>query len=433
MTIVSLVKYYDHKGLENMANTDYSRFFNDPKFPYKVTACFGTKRIFCSGILLCQQSEVIERKIREDGGVLMLDEFLDVENSERVLVECLMFLHGAPLVFSSANIDVIFKFASWYKIKELTEKALQWLKDKHEEYEVLIDITEVVHWLKLSNCLDTEELDRLKQTVRTIICQSTNVIDSGIEVDSGIESLTGDDWVMMLKICPKQSKRCFKKWISLSSCNKTFVLENHVSFRFNSIFLDEKEFSGFINTLSGADVLSAENCTILQKLRNYIDYFNPGDKDFMKTIMLHEAAQMAAEEPGKYQETDPLHDDLPVSSEHLDWTLKVLESLPGPSNWQKEDGPGPSSSEQANMPDTIFVGNLPQFAEKGEITHLFASPIGQIRDVSLRRGRGRGRSNYAIVNYTDPRAARAVVTCYRQHPAQYTIGNRQLHVKLKMT
>ena len=119
-----------------MANTDYSRFFNDPTFPYKVTACFGTERIFCSGILLCQQSEVLERKIREDGGVLMLDEFLDVENSERVLVECLMFLHGAPLVFSSANIDVIFKFASWYKIKELTEEALQWLKDKYEEFNI---------------------------------------------------------------------------------------------------------------------------------------------------------------------------------------------------------------------------------------------------------------------------------------------------------
>ena len=98
---------------------DFTRFLDDPTFPYKVTVCIGEKRILCSGALLAQQSSVLEKKFREDDGVLMFEEMVDVDGKFNGLHKCLYFLHGADVHFTISDLAVCLKFASFYEIKDL--------------------------------------------------------------------------------------------------------------------------------------------------------------------------------------------------------------------------------------------------------------------------------------------------------------------------
>ena len=109
---------------------DFTRFIDDPTFPYKVTVCVGDRKVLCSGVLIAQQSSVLEKKFREDNGVLMFEEMLDVNNSAEGILNCINFLHGSDLQFKIETVAVVFKFASLYNIECLFKQALKWLKDQ---------------------------------------------------------------------------------------------------------------------------------------------------------------------------------------------------------------------------------------------------------------------------------------------------------------
>ena len=70
--------------------------------------------MLCSGALLAQQSTVIEKVIREDNGVLMFEELLDVPNGCQGIIECLNYLHGANFDFNVKTLPVIFKFSCFF-------------------------------------------------------------------------------------------------------------------------------------------------------------------------------------------------------------------------------------------------------------------------------------------------------------------------------
>ena len=86
---------------------DFTRFLRDPTFPHKVTVCIGEEQHNCSGAVLAQQSSVLERKFREDNGVLMFEEFLDVPDSYHALSRCIEYLHGADLEFDVETLAVV--------------------------------------------------------------------------------------------------------------------------------------------------------------------------------------------------------------------------------------------------------------------------------------------------------------------------------------
>ena len=90
----------------------FMRFLYIPTFPHQVELHIGDDKLNCSGALLAQQSSVLERKIREDNGVLMFEEFLDVPGSYHALSRCIEHLHGADLEFDVETLDVTLKFAS---------------------------------------------------------------------------------------------------------------------------------------------------------------------------------------------------------------------------------------------------------------------------------------------------------------------------------
>ena len=57
---------------------DIIRFIGDDTFPFKVTVCVGKERLVCSGIALAEHSHALEIKIREDEGMLMFEEMVEV-------------------------------------------------------------------------------------------------------------------------------------------------------------------------------------------------------------------------------------------------------------------------------------------------------------------------------------------------------------------
>ena len=148
-------------------NRDFSRFLNDPTFPYKVTVCIGDERILCSGALLAQQSSVLEKKFREDDGVLIFEEMVDVDNKNHGLHECIRFLHGSDVQFTPNDFSTILKFSSLYEITNLFIQASQWLRNHLDSSK---SVEDAIKFLKISNCFhNPEDTERIKSEILQFI------------------------------------------------------------------------------------------------------------------------------------------------------------------------------------------------------------------------------------------------------------------------
>ena len=106
---------------------DFSRFLEDETFPHRVEVHFGDKALVCSGMVLAQQSSIIEGLIREDFGVLMFEKMENIGDVDQK-VECIKFMYGTPLALTLRNIDTVIKFASLYGVIDLFNKSVQWIE-----------------------------------------------------------------------------------------------------------------------------------------------------------------------------------------------------------------------------------------------------------------------------------------------------------------
>ena len=111
---------------------DFLRFLDDPTFPHTVTLQVGGKQFSCSGMVLSQQSPVLEALFRAElamfpfgGSLLVLDK---VGGSNQDLIKCLEFLYGAPLELSLQNIETTVLFGSVYGVQDLFTRCRSWIK-----------------------------------------------------------------------------------------------------------------------------------------------------------------------------------------------------------------------------------------------------------------------------------------------------------------
>ncbi|XP_063690294.1 uncharacterized protein LOC134822950 [Bolinopsis microptera] len=281
---------------------DFTRFINDPTFPYKVTVCIGDERILCSGALLAQQSSVLEKKFREDDGVLMFEEIVDVENGKRALHECIRYLHGKDLSFTSENIAVVLKFASYYKVTVLFNNGLEWLKVSLNSSKSAKD---VVEFLKLSNFLDQSDSARLKSMISTFIGLNKQAV--GSEIGEFLElGVTGFDMALIMEQNPSCSGSILKKWCSIAIENQKFILDNHSLLSFKDIFPSADEFSVFVASISG-ESQSVDTMRALLDIQKL--YFTAqGAKDNKSTESI---SQKAFPQPGPSEPVRPV----PASSQ----------------------------------------------------------------------------------------------------------------------
>lgn len=242
---------------------DFTRFMGDDTFPFKVTAIIGNSQIPCSGVLISQQSEVMEQKIRDENGVLIFEEFAGIENCEETLKDCLFFLHGAALTFSVYTIANILKFASFYKIENLFFKGLSWITDCHQ-----IGVSETIYYFKIANCLHSEDSEKLKSAI--LNCISCGAEASEVLITTS-DAITGEDIAMILQRRPvQQFIEIFEQWLSLSPTNRKFPISNSTLFNFINIYPNLDDFSRFMSIIS-QDQLDANHVTkLLEIQKNYM-------------------------------------------------------------------------------------------------------------------------------------------------------------------
>ena len=226
---------------------DFTRFLDDPTFPYKVTVCVGDKRILCSGALLAQQSSVLEKKFREDDGVLMFEELLDetYSNTDGIM-ECINYLHGANMRFSIETLPTVMKFSCIYGVDGLFEKAITWFENRLNNRK---SVKNALNFLAVSNSLNSDHSVRLKSVICKFIRLNKDLFGT---LCAGLldNSVTGKDILLIMKEKPVKSDVILTKWTELSKANASFIAKHHISIDFNDVFPNKEQLLSFIAILS---------------------------------------------------------------------------------------------------------------------------------------------------------------------------------------
>ena len=241
---------------------DFTRFLHDPTFPHKVTVCIGEEQLNCSGAVLAQQSSVLERKFREDNGVLMFEEFLDVAGSCGSIFKCIEYLHGADLEFDVETLAVVIKFASLYDVEDLFEQAVIWLANHLNTSK---SVRSALHSLKIAETLSGEGSSRIERIVSQFIKSNRYLFEDGFE-DLLAFKITGRAMIVIANEKPKNIGSLLMKWIALSDENRNFIMENLSKVNFTEMFSSAENFSLFVALLS-ANAKSADSIKALIDLQ----------------------------------------------------------------------------------------------------------------------------------------------------------------------
>ena len=394
---------------------NFTRFFDDPTFPHKVTVCVGDKRISCSGALLAQQSSVLEKKFREDDGVLMFEELLDVNNSNSDgIMECMHYLHGAELRFRQETLHAVLKFSSVYQVENMFEQAHKWLENHLDQSK---SVESALNFLKISRSLNKDHEAKIKSVICSFIRQNRELF--GTECENYLDTeITGQDVILIIGENPVNAGNILKKWALLSVENGNFIAENHSNIDFAKAFPNSEQFLSFIATLSS----TAGTADMLRKLLEL-------QKTFFESQTLNESTssekpQTTVPEAGIGMPGFGFGTNFATSSNsRYLTTIGTVNTLntPGPSytynsgyfphppsavpiNWDsltycKSDRSDESSGEEFTQ---LYIGNLPPNAEENAIKRMF-SGFGKITDVRITfRNNG---NNYGFISFENAKSA----------------------------
>ena len=381
---------------------DFTRFFDDQTFPHQVTVCLGDKRIFCSGALLAQQSTVLEKKFREDNGVLIFEELLDVNDSNSDnnntdgIVECIRYLHGAELEFNMDTLPLVLKFASIYQIEELFCEASSWLannirwKTSETHY-----VETALNFLQVSKFLNEDHAAKLKMIISSSIRVNREVF--GKECINLLDmKITGEDLILIISENPAYGDEILSKWASLSVENTHYIIENHNRINFNEVFPDKERFSSFIATLS-------TEAKTPDMFRNLLDL----QKSFFESQEEIQKKQFESEKLKVAQEKDA------VSSKQK---LKKTKS----AKFYTEE-----SSEEECSDTQLYIGNLPPDADEAQIRRLFCG-FGKVTDVKI-TSRKRGK-NFGFITFAKSNSASKLLRRYETK--DYELNGYELVIKM---
>ena len=409
---------------------DFTRFLDDPTFPYKVTICIGEKRILCSGALLAQQSSVLEKKFREDDGVLMFEEMVGVFNSNVVLHDCVRFMHGASISFTSTNIEVILKFGSWYKVEALTEAALNWIFNEHLCKDVMV--IDLLHYFRLCNCLHSEESTKLKQKIFSFLENDCNDNISFKFLPASclgyLLELNGFDLARIAATRPFAKSSLFPDWVALSMENKKFVLENTHLFDFKKLFDSTETFCAFVDLFSEEESLMCNGPAIkslLQIQRGFLSGRSKETSEESKTTAIVNAHNLEettvttnASNPEDITvpdrelgncsglDSEPVH----VSKKSLNKTVTSCSYGNTKTNsYTKSSIRGSDESDNVNQysKSSVWVGNVPKCVTNIELEMMFER-FGMIDQVVLKRSRHPAYA-YAFIHFDYVTSAKSLL------------------------
>ena len=418
--------------------SDFTRFFNDSTFPYKVTVCIGDERILCSGVLLAQRSSVLEQKFREDDGVLLFDEFLDVQNSNKSLQDCLQFLHGAKLTFSDDNVEVVLKFASLYKINDLFSATVQWIERSLRDTSGVAAVVAILKYLKISHFLASGDSQKVKKCVFSHLEKfgGDMKIDSvdGFKHDlirPHLVGMSGQDVSELLKTEPFNSD-FLVEWSSLSTTNKKFVLDHPALFKLDTIFIKEDDFSRFMSILS-------EDESFMSKL--YMGKLLKLQKDYLLTKTTSTTSKTPLiQENNNQKRSDSECADPAVQDDHGNeirasrskgkqnkiirefacLNLETNSRRKGPSQSFNSSSCGRKNAAVVNpysywgmlqstldYSSSVWVGNLPKSVNRNDLINVF-SKHGAVVSITIRDAPSCDKK-YAFVEFGHRKIAQNVI------------------------
>ena len=250
---------------------DFTRFLRDPTFPHKVTVCIGEEQLNCSGAVLAQQSSVLERKFREDNGVLMFEEFLDIDGSCSSILKCIEYLHGADLEFDVETLTIVLKFASIYQVEDLFEQAVIWLVNHLKTSK---SAKTAVQFLKVAYDLSDEYSIRMRRQVGQFIQSNSIVFENDLNEILEI-GISGSLMIFLCKHAPSSIGSLLTKWVALSDGNKDFIIKNQSKITFPVVFSPTEQFISFVDSLSSG-TLSNDSLRALLDLQR--SYFAPKER-----------------------------------------------------------------------------------------------------------------------------------------------------------
>ena len=244
---------------------DFTRFLKDSSFPFRVTAHIGDEKIICSGVIIAQQSLILDRKIRDDEGALIFEEFMETKNECDALKDCIGYLHGADLVFTHDNLATVLKFSSLYELNDLFSHAIKWIQPHLQSTKSLED---AIKYLKVSNCFENKiDSDLLRCEIKQFIRSNFDtfgLLDFERYID---DEMSGLEFITIFDENLPDYGYLLEKWASLSLKNRHFIIQNHITmFDFNKIFPEVDNFLSFI-TLVSEEITSATSLKILLSIQ----------------------------------------------------------------------------------------------------------------------------------------------------------------------
>ena len=366
---------------------DFTRFLHDPTFPHKVTVCIGEEQLNCSGAVLAQQSSVLERKFRDDNGVLMFEEFLDVDGSCTVsLFRCIEYLHGADLEFDVETLAVVIKFASLYEVENLFQQALIWLVNYLQNSK---SAKTAIQFLKLANDLSEDHSSRIEREVGQFIQANSIVFENNCN-DILETVLTGPVMIFFCQQIPASIGGLLMKWAALSNGNKDFIMKNHSKMNYSVVFSRTEQFTLFVDSLS-SEALSNDSLRALLDLQR--SYFVPKAR-------LYDSKQNVASVKRETPSSSVAKSQAANSSVPVSKTVDVGS----PCNYYKE-----LNNLDKNQ---ILIGNLPRSANKQKLRGVIQSTefwehfgifINPIQKIYIDHGT-QGKS-YGVITFNRPDAA----------------------------
>ena len=228
-----------------LLNRDFTRFFHDDDFPHSVQLHFGSKKIVCSGMVLAQQSTVLETMIRAENGVLVCQELADIGTLDHK-IQCIEYLYGGKVTLDLDNIKTVLIFSSLYGVNDLFALSFNWIMANLTVpnllpfYSVLEHLSDD-HQSVLSGILESYLADNVSEVV-------FEVNEQLLKLDQPL--VQPNIIVSILKHSLSANGKLLLDWISNSVSNKSYVLDNLEVIDIIKHFPSQEEFTNFIGILS---------------------------------------------------------------------------------------------------------------------------------------------------------------------------------------
>ncbi|XP_063685193.1 uncharacterized protein LOC134819277 isoform X2 [Bolinopsis microptera] len=184
-------------------NRDVSRFFNNSVYNRSIKLWVNNVCFTCSRLILAQHSSIFEQHLRDSPPSVLLEDFHNIEGAENGIQDALILLYGGAITMSMRNIQVLSRFATIYRIKELLNLSMEWIKNN-------LGVENVMIFFKALQTVDSNGDVQVPDVIRKFMEEKTGpIVDHLLSSSDNID----DEFLLDMLELPSSSilvQRCLK-------------------------------------------------------------------------------------------------------------------------------------------------------------------------------------------------------------------------------